>query len=74
REMIGLAATAQIAIIPSWLGLVIAQGVPPTSMSGDVEKRILSLVLNIVCVIVAALVIFIVTRTAHASLRKLSTK
>ena len=43
RELIGLAATSQIAIVPAWLGLCVVLGLPATGPSDTVEKRLLSL-------------------------------
>lgn len=72
RELIGLAATSQIAIVPTWLGLCAVFGLPATEESAAVEKRLLSLVLNVLCVIVASLVTYIATRVPRDSLRVLN--
>jgi hypothetical protein len=69
RELIGLAATSQIAIVPAWLGLCVALGLPATAVSGTVEKRLLSLLLNVICVIAASLITYIASGVCHPSLR-----
>jgi hypothetical protein len=67
REMIGLAATAQIAIIPAWLGLCLVLGFPagePTPLL----RRISGLLLNIVAIVIAALGTYAAIRVKGASL------
>lgn len=57
REMIGLAATAQVAIVPAWLGLGWVLGFPvldPTPAS----RRFLGLLLNIATIVLASLVTY----------------
>lgn len=71
RELIGLAATSQIAIVPAWLGLCTVVGIPPSMPSGTVETRLLSLVINIGCVVAASLATYIAVRATHPSLRAL---
>lgn len=72
RELIGLAATSQIAIVPAWLGLCTVLGTPATQGSTGIEKRLLSLLVNIVCVITASLVTYIAVRATQPSLRTLN--
>lgn len=69
RELIGLAATSQIAIVPSWLGLCAVVGIPPTMPAATVETRLISLVVNVACVIAASLATYIAVRATHPSLR-----
>jgi hypothetical protein len=69
RELIGLAATSQIAIVPAWLGLCVVLELPATEPSDTVEKRLLSLLLNVVCVIVASLITYIAVGVCDSSLR-----
>jgi hypothetical protein len=54
REMIGLAATAQIAIIPAWLGLCLVLGFPALDGTPP-PRRVVALVLNIIAIVIAAL-------------------
>jgi hypothetical protein len=72
RELIGLAATSQIAIVPAWLGLCTVLGISPTEGSGVIEKRLLSLAINILCVIVASLATYIAIRVPKDSLRMIN--
>jgi drug/metabolite transporter (DMT)-like permease len=57
REMIGLAATAQIAIIPAWIGLCLILGFPG-SEPAPAKHRILALLLNAVAIVIASFVTY----------------
>lgn len=57
REMIGLAATAQIAIIPVWLGVTAVFGVSPLESSGPAQ-RATALLMNIATIIVASAITY----------------
>jgi hypothetical protein len=52
--MIGLAATAQIAIIPAWVGLGLVLGFPATDPT-PLPDRSLALLLNVVAIVIASL-------------------
>jgi hypothetical protein len=67
REMIGLAATAQIAIIPAWLGLCLVLGFPAAD-STPPARRMIGLLLNIVAIVIAALGTYAAIRVKAASL------
>jgi hypothetical protein len=67
RELIGLAATSQIAIVPAWLGLCSVLGISGTGP--HVESRIASLVVNIVCVITTSLITYVAVCGRADSLR-----
>jgi hypothetical protein len=54
REMIGLAATAQIAIIPAWVGLGLVLGFPATDPT-PLPHLSLALLLNVVAIVIASL-------------------
>jgi len=54
REMIGLAATAQMAILPVWFGVSFVFGFPPLDSTPPAE-RALAFALNAVTIIIAAL-------------------
>jgi hypothetical protein len=60
RELIGLAAAAQIGIIPAWIGAALVLGVPDTNDSSVMGERALSLVVNSLAIIVtsAAVLLF----------------
>lgn len=67
REMIGLAATAQIAIIPAWLGLCLVLGFP--ALDGTTPlRRVLALLLNIIAIVIAALCTYAAIRVKGAGL------
>ena len=68
REMIGLAATAQVAIIPAWFGICFVFGFPIADPA-SAKQRALSLAINIVGIIVASLVTYAVLRMNGDSLR-----
>lgn len=67
REMIGLAATAQIAITPAWLGLCLVLGFPADDATSP-SRLILGLLLNIVAIVIAALGIYAAMRIKGSSL------
>jgi hypothetical protein len=67
REMIGLAATAQVAIIPAWIGLCLIHGFP---LLGDRPAlRLIGLLLNIAAIIVLSLLTYAALRIRAATLR-----
>lgn len=67
REMIGLAATAQVAIVPTWLGLAAVLGFPASAIPP--KQRAVSLLLNICGIVIASLVTYAVLGMRGASLR-----
>jgi hypothetical protein len=68
REMIGLAATAQVAIIPAWFGICFVFGFPVFDSSSPMQ-RLFSLALNIATIIVASAATYAALRVKGASLR-----
>jgi hypothetical protein len=54
REMIGLAATSQIAILPAWFGISLVLGFSPAD-SAAVVQRAMTFLTNVASIIVAAL-------------------
>jgi hypothetical protein len=48
RELIGLAAAAQVAILPAWLGLALTMGVPEGATV--ILERLMTLFLNIIAI------------------------
>ena len=68
REMIGLAATAQVAIIPAWFGLSLLLGFPTIDPTQP-RRLILGLVLNIIAIVIAALVTYATIGIKGAALR-----
>ncbi len=59
REFLGLAATAQIAIIPVWFGICFVFGFPTTTNQNEITTRALGFGLNILTIIVASLATYI---------------
>jgi hypothetical protein len=53
REMIGLAATAQVAIIPAWIGACWILGFPIADGAG-ISSRLVGLVINIAAIVAAS--------------------
>lgn len=68
REMIGLAATAQVAIVPTWFGVCAVFGFPPADPT-RAKQRILGLLINVVGIIIAAVVTYATLRMNGDSLR-----
>ncbi len=60
REFLGLAATAQIAIVPVWFGICFVFGFPNTTSQDEITTRALGFGLNILTLIAASLVTYIV--------------
>lgn len=59
REFLGLAATAQIAIIPVWFGICFVFGFPTTTSQDEITTRALGFGLNVLTIIVASLATYI---------------
>jgi hypothetical protein len=58
RELIGLAATSQVAIVPVWFGISFVFGFSPTISNTETYMRAGGLVLNTLMIIVAAAITF----------------
>lgn len=71
REMIGLAASAQIALVPVWFGISAVLGFSDASGESKISVRAGSFAVNVVTLILASLAVHVVTRTAHGGLKKL---
>ena len=59
REFLGLAATAQIAIIPVWFGICFVFGFPTTTGQNEITTRALGFGLNVLTIIIASLATYI---------------
>jgi hypothetical protein len=70
REMIGLAATAQIAIIPVWFGLCAIMGFPTTASESDIINRASAFFLNTLTIIASSLGVYVLSGAVSRSLRK----
>jgi hypothetical protein len=72
REIIGLAASAQVAIIPVWFGISVVRGYP-VATSSPASERAITFLVNVAAVIAASLCAFIVLRVRGAGLRQFIT-
>lgn len=70
RAMIGLAATAQIAIVPVWFGVCLVLGFPTTTSESEITNRALSFLITIVTIIAASLAVYVLSGAASRSVRK----
>jgi len=71
RELIGLAATAQIAILPVWFGICLVFGFPSTTAHSEITSRALGFGLNVLTIIAASLATYILLGATNRSLEKL---
>lgn len=74
RELIGLAATAQIAIIPVWFGICFVFGFPSTLNQNDITNRAFGFGLNVLTIIVASLATYILLGAASRSIANIKTE
>ena len=68
REFLGLAATAQIAIIPVWFGICFVFGFPSTTSRDEITTRALGFGLNILTIIVASLATYVLLGATNSDL------
>lgn len=68
RAMIGLAATAQIAIVPVWLGVCLVLGFPTTTRESEITKHLISFPVTIVTIIAASLTTYVLLGAASRAL------
>jgi hypothetical protein len=73
RQLIGLAATAQIAIIPVWFGICFVFGFPSTLNQDEITNRALGFGLNVLTIIVASLATYVLLGAASRSLANVKT-
>ena len=71
RELISLAATSQIAILPAWLGICVIFGFPVTITREEIIIRVAGFLVNILIVIGASLATYIFLGAAHRTTRKI---
>jgi hypothetical protein len=74
RQLIGLAATAQIALIPVWFGICAVFGFPTTDSRSDILSRAASFFLNSFTIIVSGFFVYLVSNAASVSLQRLETE
>jgi hypothetical protein len=71
RELIGLAATAQIAIVPCWLGAVLILGPSATGSENEAAFRLLGFAMNIGIIIISSTATYILLGTISPALKRL---
>ena len=71
RELIGLAASSQVAVIPVWFGVCLVFGFP-ASENLPPAKRVISLVLNIIAIALASLMTYAAVRMKGSALAPLT--
>jgi len=71
RELIGLAAAAQTAIIPVWFGICLIFGFPKTTGESEITTRLITFFVNILTIVIASLAVFVLTRVANKWLGRL---
>lgn len=59
RELLGLAATAQIVLIPIWFGINVVFGFSQTTGDAQITERALAFAINVSTILVAALATYI---------------
>jgi hypothetical protein len=73
REMIGLAATAQVAIVPTWFGLAMVLGLPANE-AVSAKQRAMSLLINVAGIVIASFATYAALRMRGESLRAFKEK
>jgi len=68
REFIGLAATAQIAIIPVWFGICFVFGFPATTSRDEITQRAIGFGLNVLTIILASLTTYVLLGATNSLL------
>ena len=74
RAMIGLAATAQIAIVPVWLGVCLVLGFPTTTGESEITKHLISFPLTVLTIIIASLATYVLLGAASRALRNVKSE
>lgn len=73
REFVGLAASAQVALIPAWFGIALVHGFAATTPASSPTQRGLSFGINIATIIVMAIVTYVLlgmrSKAAHLASR-----
>jgi hypothetical protein len=68
REFLGLAATAQIAIIPVWFGICFVFGFPVTTNQDEITQRAIGFGVNVLTLISASLATYILLGATSSDL------
>jgi hypothetical protein len=67
--MIGLAATAQVAIVPTWFGLAIVLGTTCERRESRRKQRAMSLLINVAGIVIASFAAYAALRMRGDSLQ-----
>lgn len=68
REFLGLAATAQIAIVPVWFGICFVLGFPNTTSQEEIRTRAIGFGVNVLTLIVSSLVTYLALGATNSRL------
>ncbi len=71
RELLGLAATSQLALVPVWFGVNTVFGFSPTLSGREIASRALGLGLNAATILIASALAYISAGSFKGSLKKL---
>jgi len=71
RQLIGLAAAAQIALVPVWFGISAVFGFPATVGQNEIMERVASFFLNSITIIVVSFIVYSLTKAASGALKKI---
>ena len=71
RELIGLAAAAQLGIIPVWLGVTLVFGTSPGTNESEIYTRILTFALNVLMLLLGSVAIYWLSGMATRGLQAL---
>jgi hypothetical protein len=74
RQLIGFAASAQIALVPVWFGVCMVLGFPQNESQSEIIRRASSFFVNIATMIVVPLIVYTLTDAASGSLKKIQTE
>jgi hypothetical protein len=66
RELIGLAATSQIAVIPVWFGICFVFGFPTILNGQEIMMRALTFLINILVILIVSFGVYGLMRETHA--------
>jgi hypothetical protein len=74
RELIGLAASSQLAIIPAWIGISFVFGFSAADSRVEILERVGSFFLNTITIIVSAILVYVLTCGVKTSIQKTDSK
>ncbi|HEY0458449.1 MAG TPA: hypothetical protein VGC97_04805 [Pyrinomonadaceae bacterium] len=74
RQLIGLAATAQIALIPVWFGISAVFGFPAAASQSEIVRHGAVFFVNIATMLVVTFIVYTLTKAASPELKKTQTE